>query len=169
MSKNVLIESKKINDEIKKQIKIYQKNCEVLNELKKNPLVRKALEIESDNQYILDNLKNLKKAYLLIYENCCHNLLLYVDNEFTNYDTFYTYKCLDCGKNITSVLKMENVIFSGISYEDLKKDYENYLLKYDEETSVQIMLTKYSNELFSDLVNSGVDEIKALKLVKKNR
>ena len=162
MSKNVLIESKKINEEIKKQIKIYQKNCEVLNELKKNILVRKALEIESDNQYILDNLKNLKKAYLLIYENCCHNLLLYVDNEFTNYDTFYTYKCLDCGK-------MANVIFSDISYEDLKKDYENYLLKYDEETSVQIMLTKYSNELFSDLVNSGVDEIKALKLVEKNR
>ena len=40
------------------------------------------------------------------------------------------------------------------------------LFKYDEITAIEIMLAKYNSEMFSILVEKGLEEVKALKLLK---
>lgn len=168
MKKNILEKVKKLNTEIESQADIYTENEELLKELMKDPLVLKALNLQITNEKILKNLKALKlEVHDMIENGCCHSLLLYDGYVPSCYDSYYFYRCLECGEVIESGCKMNNVIFSNVSYETIKKQYYDYLIKYDEEIAIQIMLARYNNELFNDLINSGVDEIKALKLVKK--
>ena len=167
MKENIFEEIKKLKGEIAEQTSEYEKNNELLNEMCKNPLVMEAIKLQLYNEKLSRNVNKIKNdVELLIEENCTHNLLLYSGHNISCYDSFYCYRCIECGQGIESTIRLNNVVYTDVSYENLKRDFNNYLFKYDEETAIQIMLAKYNNELFNDLVNSGVDEIKALKLVK---
>ena len=170
MKENILEEIKKLSGEIRDQINEYEKNNELLNEMCKNPLVMEAIKLQLNNEELFRNVNKIRNdVKFLIDEKCKHNLLLYIDYNLSCYDSFYYYRCIECGQKIESVIKLNNVIYTDVPYQDLKRDFSNYLIKYDEETAIQIMLAKYSNELFNDLVTSGVDEIKALKLIRKSK
>ncbi len=170
MKENILEEIKKLKGEIAEQTSEYEKNNELLNEKCKNPLVMEAIKLQLNNEELLRNVNKIRKdVELLIEKNCTHNLLLYIGHNISCYDSFYYYRCIECGQGIESTIKLNNVVYTDVSYEDLKKDFNNYLNKYGEESAIQIMLAKYKNELFNDLVTSGVDEIKALKLIRKSK
>lgn len=85
------------------------------------------------------------------------------------YDSSYEYQCIECGKIIESDCKMKNVINSDLNYEYIRKEYYNYLMKYDENIALEIMIAKYNDNMFLELTNNGLDEIKALKLVKNRK
>ncbi len=170
MKENIFEEIKKLKGEIAEQTSEYEKNNELLNEMCKNPLVMEAIKLQLYNEKLSRNVNKIKNdVELLIEENCTHNLLLYRGYSYSYPRWYYDYRCIECGKKIESFFELKNVIDIDVPYQDLKRDFNNYLFKYDEETAIQIMLAKYSNQLFNDLVNSGVDEIKALTLLRKNK
>jgi len=170
MNKEVLKEIKHINEKINDIIKIYNINQEELNKLETNKLVRKALKIMRENTDIKKNIEIYKnKIPNLITNNCSHELLLYKDYYIEMYDSCYEYQCIECGEIIESTFKMKNVIKNNFNYEYIRNEYYNYLMKYDENIALEMMITKYNDSMFLELTNNGLDEIKALKLVKNRK
>ena len=170
MKKEILKEIKNINEKINDISKIYDINQEELNKLETNELVRKALKIMRENIDIKKNIEIYNnKIPNLITHNCSHELLLYKDYYIDMYDSSYEYQCIECGKIIESSSKMKNVINSNNAYKDIRKEYYNYLMKYDENIALQIMIAKYNDNMFIELTKNGLDEIRALKLVKNRK
>jgi len=170
MKKEILKEIKHVNEKINDINKIYIINQEELNKLETNKLVRKALKIMRENIDIKKNIEIYKnKIPNLINHNCSHELLLYKDYYIGMYDSSYEYQCIECGKIIESDCKMKNVINSDLNYEYIRKEYYNYLMKYDENIALEIMIAKYNDNMFLELTNNGLDEIKALKLVNNRK
>ena len=168
LDKNVLKQIIILKNDINKIIDVYNSNNKLLDILKKDKKVLKVINlIEENNNIVLEKNKINTNINLLINKNCNHDLLLYKNYNYDMYDNWYEYICLECGKLIESTSKLKNVIYSEISYDKLRKEYFNYLYKYDEKISIELMLLKYNNHLYNELVNEGLNEIKALKLIKK--
>jgi len=170
MKKEILKEIKQVNETINDISKIYNVNEEKLKKLELNKLVKKALKLMRENIDIKKNIEIYKnKIPNLINNNCSHELLLYKDYYIEMYDSCYEYQCIECGKIIESTCKMKNVIKSNINYEYIRNEYYNYLMKYDENIALEIMIAKYNDAMFSELTENGLDEIRALKLVKNRK
>lgn len=170
MKKEILKGIKHINEKINDISKIYDINQEELNKLETNKLVRKALKLMRENIDIKKNIEIYnKKIPNLITNNCSHELLLYKNYYIEMYDSCYEYQCIECGKIIESASKMQNVINSDLSYEYIRNEYYNYLMKYDENIALEIMIAKYNDIMFLELTKNGIDEIKALKLVNNRK
>ena len=168
MKKEILKEIKDINEIINTISEIHDINQEKLNKLETSEVVKKALKLMRENLVIKKNIETYKnKIPNLITINCSHELLLYKDYYIGMYDSCYEYQCLECGKIIESTSTMKNVIKSNNSYEKIRKEYFNYLYKYDEVIALNLILAKYNNEFFSELIENGLDEIKALKLISR--
>lgn len=168
MKESVLKEIKKMNQEILKLHKKLELNEGILDKLKQDEKVLEAINLLLKCQELQSGINNIKNDInRLINNKCSHNLLLYREYNIEMYDSYYEYQCLECGKVTESTYKLNNVIFSDVSYEILKKDYYKYLLEYDEKIAIEMMLIKYSKKLFNDLINNGLSEIDALKLVKR--
>lgn len=168
MKENVLNQIKNLYKRISELDKESNCNNDLLEELKKDEKVSEAINLLYKCQELQSEINTIKiNINHLINNNCSHNLLLYKEYNIAMYDSYYEYQCLECGKVIESTSKLNNVIFSDVSYDILKKDYYKYLLEYDEEIAIDMMLIKYSKKLFNELINNGLNEIDALKLVKK--
>ena len=169
MKKEKLDELKKLHKDIEIKNNKYLKNVELLNNLKNNKLVSTALKIIEENNDILKDVNLYRRNIDCLFKDCNHNLLMFKDYSYQMYDSYYTYQCIECGEIIESSYKMKKVIDCDISFNRLQNDYYNYLFKYDENISIDIMINKYNQNknLYNDLVSNGISEIDAIKLVKK--
>ena len=166
MEKEILENLKKISSEIEAKNYEYQSNKKKLDKLKNNKKVSEALDIVDENNRIKKEIDACKNRINSLMNKCNHSLLLYKDYSYQIYDSYYCYQCIECGENIESTFRMNNVIKTDFTYIELKNEYYKYLFKYDEITAIEIMLAKYNSGTFSILVEKGLEEVKALKLLK---
>lgn len=167
MKESVLKGIKKMKQEILKLHKKLELNEEILDKLKQDEKVLETINLLLKCQELQSSINNIKNDInSLINCKCSHNLLLYREYNIEMYDSYYEYQCLECGEVIESTYKLNNVIFSDVSYGILKKDYYKYLFEYDEKIAIDMMLIKYNENLFKELIDNGLSEIDALKLVK---
>lgn len=158
-------EKRKVIDSSDKKI---NSNNKIIEELKKDKKVLKCLMLLEENKKMQNSINNISNDInSLICNNCNHNLFLYKEYNIGMYDSYYKYQCIECGEVIESSYRLNNVIFSDISFEILKNDYYDYLLKYDGINAIDIMKYIYNGSLFNELLENGVEPIRALNLVKK--
>jgi len=173
MNENILkeINEKKKNlDELNKKLRL---NEEILEKLKKYKKVKCAINLLKDSHMINSKILEINNSINnLINSTCNHDLVLYKDYNIDMYDSIYEYYCIECGKLIESSHRLNNVIYSDNAFIDIKNDYFNYLYKYGYRLTIEIMLNKYNNSnknIFNELLNNGIDEIRALKLIKNRK
>lgn len=166
LEKEILENLKKISHEIEVKNQNYQSNKKRLDKLKNNKMVSEAIDIVDENNRIEKEINACKNRINSLMNRCKHSLLLYKDYSCQIYDSYYSYQCIECGEIIESSFKMNNVIKSDISYNELKNEYYRYLFKYDEVMAIEIMLAKYNSKMFSTMVKEGLEEVRVLKLIK---
>ena len=169
-----------MKEKVLKQIKILYENINVLDnefnsnndlleELKKDEKVLKCIKILDDNKNLIDNKRRIKNEInSLIRINCNHSIALYLGHDTDSYEcrSYFKYKCIECGEIFETGNRLKNEI-NNVVFDLLNKEYYDYLLKYNENDALDILLYKYNGKLYNELIENGLETTKALNLVKK--
>ena len=170
MKESVLKQVKELREEITQLDKNYEKNNEALEILKKDKKVMQCIKLLDENEKIRKKTaNNIKTENMLIEHGCNHDLCLFISSECDSYEgrRYYKYRCLECGKIFEIDFRLRNGVIDKNNFDILRNEYFEYLLKYNEKDAIDIMIYKYKDNLFNELIENGVETIKALNLVKK--